>query len=217
MSSSLPASRIRDRRGRRVRSGKGTPLIVGITAVTVAGAFLMERSQAPSLAQSISNPVATAADWRVYFSPDGGCTQAIISELARAKTTIRVQAYSFTSAPIAGALTAAAKRGVDVRVILDRSQRGERYSSADFLANAGIPVLIDEAHALAHDKVMVIDGERVITGSFNFTKAAESRNAENLLNIRSKELAERYGANWEAHRRHAEPYMGSGGSREVNR
>jgi phosphatidylserine/phosphatidylglycerophosphate/cardiolipin synthase-like enzyme len=185
-------------------------LIVGVTALVVVGAFVMERMQAPSLAQSASAPAASAAavDWRVYFSPDGGCTDAIVSELARAKTTIRVQAYSFTSAPIAGALAAAAKRGVDVQVILDQSQRGERYSSADFLANAGIPVLVDAAHAIAHDKVMVIDAERVITGSFNFTKAAELRNSENLLIIRSKKLAQRYGANWEAHREHAEPYSG---------
>ena len=76
------------------------------------------------------------------------------------------------------------KRGIKVEVILDRSQRTQKYSSAAFLYNVGIPVKIDAQHAIAHNKVMVIDGETVITGSFNFTKAAEERNAENLLIIR---------------------------------
>jgi phosphatidylserine/phosphatidylglycerophosphate/cardiolipin synthase-like enzyme len=125
----------------------------------------------------------------VYFSPRGGCTEAVVQEIDAAKTRILVQAYSFTSAPIAKALVDARERGVDVRVILDESQRGEKYSSADFVQQASIPVWIDTKHAIAHNKVMVIDGEVVITGSFNFTKAAEESNAENLLVIRSPELA----------------------------
>jgi phosphatidylserine/phosphatidylglycerophosphate/cardiolipin synthase-like enzyme len=76
-----------------------------------------------------------------------------------------------------------------VQVILDSSQRSEKYSSADFVRNAGIPCLIDNAHAIAHNKVMVIDGQTVITGSFNFTKAAEVNNAENLLIIHDATLA----------------------------
>jgi len=93
-------------------------------------------------------------------------------------------------------------------VILDKSQKTEKYSSADFLAHAGIPVQIDAAHAIAHNKVMVIDGETVITGSFNFTKAAKERNAENLLVIRSKELAAKYLENWQLHAKHSERYDG---------
>jgi phosphatidylserine/phosphatidylglycerophosphate/cardiolipin synthase-like enzyme len=80
-----------------------------------------------------------------------------------------VQAYSFTSALIAKALVDAHKRGVRVQVILDKSQRTEQYSSADFLANQRVPTTIDANHAISHNKVMVIDGEIVITGSFNFT------------------------------------------------
>jgi phosphatidylserine/phosphatidylglycerophosphate/cardiolipin synthase-like enzyme len=130
--------------------------------------------------------------YEVYFSPHGGCTDAIIRELNKAKSTILVQAYSFTSAPIAKALLNAHKRGVKVEVILDKSQRTQKYSSATFLFNAGIPTKIDAKHTIAHNKVMIIDGETVITGSFNFTKAAEENNAENLLVIHDKKLAERY-------------------------
>jgi phosphatidylserine/phosphatidylglycerophosphate/cardiolipin synthase-like enzyme len=93
---------------------------------------------------------------------------------------------------------------------LDKSQRTEKYSSATFLFNNGIPVKIDAKHTIAHNKVMIIDGETVITGSFNFTKAAEEKNAENLLVIRDRKLAERYTKNWQEHERHSEVYVGRG-------
>ena len=153
-------------------------------------------------AYSVSNPVVSA-----YFSPNGGCTEAIVEALNAAKTTILVQAYSFTSAPIAKALIEAHKRHVDVQVILDKSQRTERYSGATFLSNEGIRVFIDAAHKIAHNKVMVVDGKTVITGSFNFTKSAEEGNAENLLVIsNAPDLAQRYAANWKAHLGHSESY-----------
>jgi phosphatidylserine/phosphatidylglycerophosphate/cardiolipin synthase-like enzyme len=102
------------------------------------------------------------------------------------------------------------KRGVKVEVILDKSQRTDEYSSATFFFNAGIPVKIDAQHAIGHNKVMVIDGETAITGSFNFTKAAEENNAENLLIIHDKELAELYTKNWQEHAKHSEVYRGRG-------
>jgi phosphatidylserine/phosphatidylglycerophosphate/cardiolipin synthase-like enzyme len=84
----------------------------------------------------------------------------------------------------------------------------ERYTSATFLANSGIPTYIDDKHAIAHNKIMIIDRETVITGSFNFTKAAEEKNAENLLIIRNKDLAKIYIENWENHKGHSEMYEG---------
>jgi len=123
---------------------------------------------------------------------------------------VLVQAYSFTSAPIAKALLNAHKRGIKVEVILDKSQRTQKYSSADFMANSGSPIKIDAVHAIAHNKVMVIGGETVITGSFNFTRAAEEKNAENLLVIRDKALAAKYLKNWQEHAQHSEVYAGKG-------
>ena len=61
-----------------------------------------------------------------------------------------------------------------------------------FLTHADIPVLIDAKHAIAHNKVMIIDGKTVITGSFNFTKAAEEQNAESLVIIKDSSLANKY-------------------------
>lgn len=156
----------------------------------------------------IAVPQENQRNWEVYFSPQGGATDAIVRELNKAKSTVLVQAYSFTSAPIAKALLNAHKRGVKVEVILDKSQRTQQYSSATFLFNSGIPTRIDAQHAIAHNKVMIIDGETVITGSFNFTKAAEEKNAENLLVFRDKKLAEKYIKNWEEHGKHSEAYWG---------
>jgi phosphatidylserine/phosphatidylglycerophosphate/cardiolipin synthase-like enzyme len=150
--------------------------------------------------------------WELYFSPNGGCTEAIIKEMDKAKTTILAQAYSFTSAPIAKALLNGHKRGVKVAVILDKSQGRKQYSSADFMANSGILTKIDSQHAIAHNKVIIIDRETVITGSFNFTKAAEESNAENLLIIHDRKLAERYVKNWQDHDRHSKVYTGKDNS-----
>jgi phosphatidylserine/phosphatidylglycerophosphate/cardiolipin synthase-like enzyme len=155
-----------------------------------------------------AKPLPKPGEVAVHFSPDGGCTDAVVSALGQAKQTVLVQAYSFTSSPIAKALVDAHKRGVTVKVILDKSNLTEKYSDADFLAHAGIPVLIDSVHAIAHNKVMVIDGQIVITGSFNFTKAAEEHNAENLLVLNSSELAKRYADNWDVHAGHSQPYGG---------
>jgi phosphatidylserine/phosphatidylglycerophosphate/cardiolipin synthase-like enzyme len=157
--------------------------------------------------QNHSAVVESAGAIEVYFSPKGGCTEAVVRELGKAQHQVLVQAYSFTSVPIAKALLNAHKRGLDVRVILDKSQETEKYSSADFVANAGIPVKIDAVHAIAHNKIMVIDSSVVITGSFNFTRAAEEHNAENLLVIRDRDLAVKYIDNWKAHDGHSEPYV----------
>jgi phosphatidylserine/phosphatidylglycerophosphate/cardiolipin synthase-like enzyme len=145
----------------------------------------------------------------VFFSPKGGVTEAVVHELGNAKNEILVQAYSFTSAPIAKALVDAHKRGLKVTVILDRSQRSTKYSSADFVNHAGIPIYIDAKHAIAHNKIMIIDQAVVITGSFNFTKAAEEKNAENLLVIKGNtELVKKYLANFKEHLGHSESYEG---------
>lgn len=129
-------------------------------------------------------------------------------EIANARQTILVQAYSFTSTPIAAALVAAARRGVHVEAVLDKSNKTGKYSAADFLSNARIPTWIDGSHAIAHNKVMVIDNSTIITGSFNFTKAAEESNAENLLILRSPDLSAVYAAQFIRHREHSTSYAG---------
>ena len=155
-----------------------------------------------------TNTTSAPAAVQVWFSPKGGCTEAVVATINGAKKSVRVQAYSFTSAPIAEAVVNAHKRGIDVQVVLDKSQRTEKYSSADFLVHAGVPTWIDEKHAIAHNKIIIVDGLFVLTGSFNFTKSAEEKNAENLLLITDVKLAERYLENWVEHKGHSVLYAG---------
>jgi phosphatidylserine/phosphatidylglycerophosphate/cardiolipin synthase-like enzyme len=143
----------------------------------------------------------------VFFSPNGGATEAIVREIGKARQEILVQAYSFTSKPIAKALLDAKKRGISIIAVLDKSQRTERYTAATFLLNAGIPVLIDDKHSIAHNKIIIIDRSTLITGSFNFTRAAEENNAENLLVIKgNQKLVDQYLRNFNEHKGHSEPY-----------
>src|SRR5262249_16998791 len=181
---------------RTVRGASTRWLLIPALLVAVLGPAVAVWSEAPAPA------------WHVYFSPNHGATAAVVEALESARTTVRVQAYSFTSAPIARALAEARGRGVDVQVILDRKETGSKYSSADFLAHAGIATLIDGVHAIAHNKVMIIDGETAITGSFNFTTAAERETAERLLVVRDHALAARYAQNWRPHAERSRPYGG---------
>jgi len=144
---------------------------------------------------------------KVRFSPKGGCTEAIVYAINNATKSILVQAYSFTSDAIETALIDAHRRGVDVHVILDRSQYEMKGTATDNLFTAGVDVKMDKKHAIAHNKVMVIDGFSVITGSFNFTRQAEISNAENLLILNSSNLAALYTDNWNVHYAHSEPYV----------
>ena len=138
-----------------------------------------------------------------HFSPKGGCQTAIVAELDRARSEILMQAYSFTCPDIARSLIAAVARRVRVVVLLDRSNEAETYSELGELEKHGLEVWIDGQHAIAHNKVIVIDGQTIVTGSFNFTRQAEYENAENLLILKDhRELAARYRENFNAHRGH---------------
>ena len=172
----------------------------GLTALVLLALFAMS-SFNPSVRAEASTPLP-----KVCFSPEGHCASIILNEIATAHRSIRVQAYSFTSHEIADALIAAAKRGVDVAVIVDKSQTSERYSVLTDLNEAHLPVFIDYCCAIAHNKVILIDEHRVLTGSYNFTKAAESKNAENLLLLDDPALAKSYLENWNMHRLGAEKW-----------
>lgn len=138
------------------------------------------------------------ADIQVAFSPSGGATDAVVAVIHDARRTVHVAAYSFTSRPIAQALIDAHRRGVAVQVVLDKSNATARYTAATFLVNQGIPTRIDYRYAIMHSKFIVVDGVTVETGSFNFTAAAEARNAENLLVLRDMpQVAARYEAEWQ--------------------
>jgi len=142
----------------------------------------------------------------VFFSPRGGCQEAVVQEIAKARSEILVQAYSFTSKQICDALVEAKKRGVRVVILLDKSNEVERYSDLHLFMEQNLDPLIDAEHAIAHNKIMIIDTKTILTGSFNFTHQAEGENAENLLIIKGHpELAKRYHVNFMKHKDHCRP------------
>jgi phospholipase D len=134
--------------------------------------------------------------FNVCFTPPSGCGSLIAREIRQSKKTIYLQAYGLTSFAIINQLIDASHRGVKVKALLDSSNFSDKKSVVDDLRSAGVEVTMDKVHGIAHNKVMIIDGHKVITGSFNFTEAADRRNAENLLLIDDAHVAHQYLMNW---------------------
>jgi phosphatidylserine/phosphatidylglycerophosphate/cardiolipin synthase-like enzyme len=127
----------------------------------------------------------------------------------RATKSIKICVFTMTNDKLANGVNAAWQRGVEIQIISDDECMNQKGSDVHWLSERGIPVRVDDRpDAHMHNKFMLIDGTHLITGSFNFTKAAEQSNAENLLILRSPELAARYTANFLEHREHASPYSG---------
>lgn len=153
--------------------------------------------------------LAPSARVEVLFTPGDAAARRIIALIDGARREILVQVYSFTSHDVANALIRAHRRGVDVQVLADAGLAREiRKNRVRELARAGVPVFLDAVHQSAHNKVVIIDRALatpvVITGSYNFSYAAERKNAENVLIFTGdRALAKAYADNWQRHRRHA--------------
>ena len=149
---------------------------------------------------------------QVAFTPGDDAGKLIADAISGARRQVLVQAFSFTHHRIAEALITARRRGVDVKVIADKEQTQKIPTSVIArIAAAGVPVFLDSDHTSAHNKVMVIDAgspeTTLVTGSFNFTQAAQYKNAENVLVIRGNAaLTELYLRNWQQHYEHSQPY-----------
>lgn len=147
----------------------------------------------------------------VVFSPEGSGEEALLRVIGAARETLHVQAYVFTSRPIADALVRAHRRGVHVQVLADaQMNRRGKGNALPRLLDAGVPVALETRYAVAHNKVLIADGGGsscvVATGSYNFTWSANKRNAENLLVLRDNcPLAAAYLDNWRRHREDATP------------
>ena len=188
----------------------------------VAGSLVMLMAlcaSAPVLAQNQgaapAAPMRAAGTVQVAFTPWDDAEALIVQTIAEARHQVLVQAYSFTSRAIATALIAARQRGVDVRVLADREQLfSSDNSRIPELVAAHIPVWLEVRYLSAHNKLMILDAgwpeQAVIGGSYNWTQAAQHRNAENVMVFRGHaELTRAYLANWERHRRDALPYAGA--------
>jgi phosphatidylserine/phosphatidylglycerophosphate/cardiolipin synthase-like enzyme len=148
----------------------------------------------PTLARSEPMPALVS----VCFVPGEGCAPRIAAAIDVARSEVRVQAYGFDAPLIVDALAAARGRGVDVAVILDKSDAKRLCEHDAGLLAAGVPIWIDRLPGIAHNKVIVIDRHLVIGGSYNYTRSAERRNAENVTFIESEAVASRFLGNWAA-------------------
>lgn len=160
-----------------------------------------------------SHAVAATGTVQLLFTPEDYATGVIVQAIERAQKQVLVQAYSFTSREIAQALISARLRGVDVQLIADAEQMERMENSkVETVATGGVPTFVDSQHASAHNKVIVIDAGSakpvVITGSFNFTHAAQFKNAENVVIFHgNRELTAAYLKNWQHHREHSQPLV----------
>jgi phosphatidylserine/phosphatidylglycerophosphate/cardiolipin synthase-like enzyme len=163
-----------------------------------------------SLIITTSSPIYLSAQntsekIQVYFSPNGGATEAILKELRSAKKTILIQAYEITSIKIINEILEAHTRGVKIELLLDHTKSLAKESKAIFLLPKGITILTDKRHHSSHNKTMILDDETIITGSYNFTKQAE-KNAENIIIIHDPKIAEIYTKNFKLHATHSKPF-----------
>lgn len=129
------------------------------------------------------------------FSPTDKIRDVLLNELDQAQTTVDVMAFSFTGAELAAKLRDLCKRGVRVRCLFDRGQAKNKASRDEYLHKIGAKVYISpNRRGKMHHKVFIIDGKTVVTGSYNFSKNAESQNDENILVLRSEKIAALYTA-----------------------
>jgi len=185
------------------------------TAAAGALAIVVFAASASAVADS---PPATGARFaatgsiETAFTPGDRIDNLIIAAIAAAKREVLVNAYSFTQRRISGALVAARKRGVSVQVIADSQQAATLPQNVlAELAKGGVDVWLDSNYQAAHNKVVIVDADTAnattITGSYNFTVAAQWHNAENVVILRdNREVARAYRDNWLRLKAHATPW-----------
>lgn len=165
-----------------------------------AGDFLKGKSKIESSSQVKQPPTPTHTivgfeEAEVYFCPEDGCASALIHYIDSANTTIYIAIYSFTHDEIKEALYDAHERGVEIRVIMDRTQAGHSSSVDEELLDEGIGLRYHTP--IMHNKFVIIDGKIVATGSFNWSKNGDTNNDENLIFFASNDLSLEYLAEFE--------------------
>jgi phosphatidylserine/phosphatidylglycerophosphate/cardiolipin synthase-like enzyme len=126
------------------------------------------------------------------FAPEDGALSRLVELINGAEESIYFLTYSFTTDELAEAVLSAKARGVEIQGVMDRGQAANAGGEFDHLVENGIDVHLDGEEGNMHNKVLIIDGKIVVTGSYNFSANAEKRNDENLLVIHATEVASVY-------------------------
>ncbi len=184
----------------------------GLLAALIVALLASARAEAPVVEQSVvGKPLREFAHVRVAFSPGDNIAAIIIEEIRAAQSDIRIQAYLFTSKNIADALARALKRGIRIEVIADAGEfQNGNASALPRLAQLGAIIYLNDKYRSSHNKIVIVDADSaratVVTGSYNFTRAAQTQNAENIVVISgNREIAQRFLKNWEFHRARSIP------------
>lgn len=156
------------------------------------------------------------ASVKVGFSPEGTAQLLVLEAIRAAKETLHIAAYALTAIDISRALLDAQQRGVRIFITIDgnlatsqllqNKARGEPSAIA-LLAAAPVSLRFNYRYGAHHDKYMIIDQQHIQTGSFNYSRAAEKRNSENVILLyHVPELAAAYLGHWRARWEEAEVY-----------
>ena len=167
-------------RADRWRRGVGLALLLGAASATL--------------------PRAAPAELEVHFSPNGGVRDRLLRQIHETETSIDLAIFDFTSGELAGALVEARARGVTIRIVADARQARGRHSEVLALRAAGLDVQLAPRtgrRGIMHHKFAVFDGRVLVTGSYNWTDAAERANFENALFLDDPALVTRYAALFE--------------------
>lgn len=176
--------------------------LVRINSPIMADDFMVEFEEmfvedrfGPGSPANTTNPVFSNNGFQLetYFSPEDSPSRRIIELIDGAENNIYFMAYSFTSNDIADALIEQAQRGVAVRGVFDRGQtRANAGTEFTKMRAAGIDVRLDGNKNKMHHKVMIIDEQVVITGSYNFSLSAERINDENVIVLHNRDIAGKF-------------------------
>ena len=154
-------------------------------------------------------PAIAGTDIEVGFSPEGSARQLVLETIGEAQHSIQMLAYAFQATDITQALVAAKKRGVNVRIVIDKKRNLGKASkkAMDFVSRNGVELRTSDHFHLQHDKTIIVDGSTIETGSFNYAASAETANSENVVVIRNRpELARQYLEHWQSRWELGVPY-----------
>ena len=171
------------------------------------------RTRSIALALLLGLPLLTSAtepSVQVGFSPEGTARQLVLDTIASAETSIQILAYAFQSKDIAQALIAAHQRGVEVRIVVDKKRNQGKTSQAAMrlVVSNGVQLRTNDHFHIHHDKAMIVDGDAVETGSFNYAPSAETVNSENVVVIRGMpEVSRQFIAHWQSRWELGVPYL----------
>ncbi|WP_293812892.1 phospholipase D family protein [uncultured Bosea sp.] len=164
-----------------------------------------------AIALAVSPACHAASGVQVGFSPEGSARQLVLKVIGEATRSIQILAYAFQAQDIMDALVAAKRRGVEIRVVVDKDRNTGKASrtAMDLVVRNGVELRTNDRFHLHHDKTIIVDGDTVQTGSFNFALSAETKNSENVVVIRGMpEIAAQYRSHWQSRWDGGVPYRG---------